>query len=86
MDEKRQEYKKATGSDPLQLPDRSKYTYKTGDKDQVLESDVHGNPNLVYDSKFNEGWEPSGVPVWRSLLQNSNSIISLTTNATLGRR
>lgn len=63
MEEKRQVYKKETGSDPLQLPDRSKYTYKTGDKDQVLESDVHGNPNLVYDSKFNEGWEPSGVPV-----------------------
>lgn len=84
MEEKRQEYKKETGSDPLQLPDRSKYTYKTGDKDQVLESDVHGNPNLVYDSKFNEGWEPSGVPVCsHSFLQNSNSVISLTTNAPL---
>lgn len=70
VEEKRQEYKKQTGSDPLHLPDRTKYTYKTGEKDQVLESDVHGNPNLVYDSKFNEGWEPSGVPVLHPLLRN----------------
>lgn len=64
MEQKRKDYQEETGSDPLHLPDRTKHTYKTGDKDQVLESDVHGNPNLVYDSKFNEGWEPSGVPVW----------------------
>lgn len=63
VEQKRQDYAKETGSDPLHLPDRTRYTYKTGDKDQVLESGVHGNPNLVYNSKFNEGWEPSGVPV-----------------------
>ena len=26
-------------------------------------SEPRGNPKLVYESKFVEGWEPSGVPV-----------------------
>jgi catechol O-methyltransferase len=30
--------------------------------DDVSASDVRGNPNLIYESKFVEGWEPSGVP------------------------
>ncbi|ROV98351.1 hypothetical protein VMCG_07176 [Cytospora schulzeri] len=36
--------------------------YKTGNGDQLDESEVHGNPNLIYVSSFVEGWEPSGVP------------------------
>lgn len=63
VEEKREAYKQETGSDPRQLPDRKNYTYKTNESDQVLESDVHGNPNLVYKSVFHEGWEPSGVAV-----------------------
>lgn len=63
VEQKREAFKQETGSDPRQLPDRKDYKYKTGEGDQVLESDVHGNPNLVYDSVFHEGWEPSGVPV-----------------------
>lgn len=63
VDEKREHYKKETGSDPVALPDMTKRVYKTTEGDQVLGWDVHGNPNLVYDSKFVEGWEPSGVPV-----------------------
>lgn len=63
VDEKRKEYKTDTGSDPIALPDMSKHVYKTTEGDQVVESDVHGNPNLVYASEFVEGWEPSGVPV-----------------------
>ncbi|CAN8097339.1 unnamed protein product [Discula destructiva] len=62
VEEKRQAYKKEAGLDPDNLPNRQKYQYKTGDGDQVLESDVHGNPNLTYESKFVQGWEPSGVP------------------------
>lgn len=30
---------------------------------ETTEKDGPGNPNLVYLSKFVEGWEPSGVPV-----------------------
>lgn len=67
VEQKREAYKKETGSDPRQLPDRKNHEYKTGESDQVEESDVHGNPNLVYDSKFIEGWEPSGVPVRQHL-------------------
>lgn len=63
VDEKRKSYQKDTGLDPVALPDRTNHVYKTVEGDQVLEWDVHGNPNLVYDSKFVEGWEPSGVPV-----------------------
>lgn len=63
MDEKRKAFKEDTGSDPVALPSRANHVYKTTEGDQVLEWDVHGNPNLVYDSKFVEGWEPSGVPV-----------------------
>lgn len=63
MDDKRKEYKTETGSDPIALPDKSNRVYKTIEGDQVAEWDVHGNPNLVYHSKFVEGWEPSGVPV-----------------------
>lgn len=64
VDEKRKQYQTETGADPIALPDQSKRVYKTTEGDQVLEGDVHGNPNLVYHSKFVEGWEPSGVPVW----------------------
>ncbi|KAF3769459.1 S-adenosyl-L-methionine-dependent methyltransferase [Cryphonectria parasitica EP155] len=60
---KRQEYQKATaGADPLSLPDRAKHVYKTDAGGEVSETDLFGNPNLVYASKFIEGWEPSGVP------------------------
>lgn len=61
--ERRDAYREDTGSDPRHPPARHNHTYKTGEGDQVLESDVHGNPNLVYSSRFHEGWEPSGVPV-----------------------
>lgn len=63
MEEKRKAYKEETGSDAVALPDKKNHVYKTTEGDQVLESDVHGNPNFVYKSKFVEGWEPSGVPV-----------------------
>lgn len=64
VDDKRKLYEKETGSDPAAVPDTAERVYKTTEGDQVLGWDVHGNPNLVYDSKFVEGWEPSGVPVW----------------------
>lgn len=30
---------------------------------QQSEGDIKGNPDLIYESKFIESWEPSGVPV-----------------------
>lgn len=30
---------------------------------QEDDSEPQGNPNLIYESKLVEGWEPSGVPV-----------------------
>ena len=60
---KRETLKSQHGSDQDQFADRTKHQYKTREGDEVLDSDVIGNPNLVYESEFVEGWEPSGVPV-----------------------
>jgi catechol O-methyltransferase len=46
-----------------------------------LQSTLHtpgrGNPNLVYESKFVEGWEPSGVPVRPTLVLYMTKLIIL---------
>lgn len=67
--QKRDHFKQTTGSDLNAFPDRTKHQYKTREGNEVLESDVHGNPNLVYESLFVEGWEPSGVPVCQRTCQ-----------------
>lgn len=69
VQEKRDEYRQAassSGTDPQSLPDRTKghtATFKINSKGEITEPKLLGNPNLVYESKFVEGWEPSGVPV-----------------------
>ena len=42
---------------------RSTVEQKRRRYDECQGSEPRGNPNLVYESKFVEGWEPSGVPV-----------------------
>lgn len=66
--EKREKFKKSTGSDIDQFGDRHKHQYKVREGDEVLDSDVHGNPSFIYKSKLVDGWEPSGVPVRTSSL------------------
>ncbi|KAI0517242.1 S-adenosyl-L-methionine-dependent methyltransferase [Xylaria bambusicola] len=41
---------------------RSSVEKKNEDLTKITESDLKGNPNLIYESRLVEGWEPSGVP------------------------
>ncbi|PSR76965.1 S-adenosyl-L-methionine-dependent methyltransferase [Coniella lustricola] len=68
VQEKRDEARTASGGDAQSLPHRTSSTatngqlFKLNDKGEVTEPKLFGNPNLVYESEFVEGWEPSGVP------------------------
>lgn len=63
VQQKREKFKKDTGLSLERLSDWEKSRYNMAKGGQVDETEVHGNPNLIYSSKFVEGWEPSGVPV-----------------------
>lgn len=63
MQQKREKFKKDTGLSLARLSDWEKHRYNMAKGGQVDETEVHGNPNLIYSSEFVEGWEPSGVPV-----------------------
>lgn len=63
MQQKRDKFKKDTGLSLERLSDWEKHRYNMAKGGQVDETEVHGNPNLIYASEFVEGWEPSGVPV-----------------------
>lgn len=63
VQQKREKFKKDTGLSLERLSDWEKHRYNMAKGGQVDETEVHGNPNLIYSSKFVEGWEPSGVPV-----------------------
>lgn len=63
MQQKREKFKKDTGLSLERLSDWEKHRYNMAKGGQVDETEVHGNPNLIYSSEFVEGWEPSGVPV-----------------------
>lgn len=62
VSEKRASFKNVMKADLEHFGDGTKYQYKSREREEVLEKEVHGNPNLRYESKFVEGWEPSGVP------------------------
>ena len=63
--EKREAAKTSTGlnGDKASFPDETAKQYKKWEDQATLDTPRQGNPNLIYDSKFIEGWEPSGVPV-----------------------
>lgn len=63
VQQKREKFKKDTGLSLERLSDWEKHRYNMAKGGQVDETEVHGNPNLIYSSEFVEGWEPSGVPV-----------------------
>lgn len=69
VQQKREKFKKDTGLSLERLSDWEKHRYNMAKGGQVDETEVHGNPNLIYSSEFVEGWEPSGVPV--RLIQNA---------------
>ena len=63
--EKREAAKSNAGinGDKEWFPEQTAKQYKKWEGQATLQSPRKGDPNLVYDSKFVEGWEPSGVPV-----------------------
>ncbi|TLS24392.1 hypothetical protein PpBr36_09132 [Pyricularia pennisetigena] len=50
------------GNPPYLKYVRSTVAEKRDAMSKVMDTDAKGNPNLVYESEFVEGWEPSGVP------------------------
>jgi catechol O-methyltransferase len=65
VEEKRKAYEAGPvgGSDTTKFADRTKNQYLKREGEESLSADVKGNPNLQYDSKLVNSWEPSGVPV-----------------------
>jgi len=57
--------KNATDTDGF--GDRYKNQYKERQGEEKLSTDVAGNPNLIYESKLVNSYEPTGVPVSSSL-------------------
>lgn len=52
----------ADGPD-ARFADKTAQQYKTRRGEEKLDASVKGNPNLVYESKLHESFEPTGVPV-----------------------
>lgn len=60
--QKRKAYQETAGLDEGQFSKWVQTQYLGREGDEILDRKVRGNPNLVYESQFVEGWEPSGVP------------------------
>ncbi len=77
VQDKRQRYEsEETNGDAERFADRTKNQYQAREGDEHLSTEVKGNPNLVYESKLVNSFEPTGDPVslkatskrWRELL------------------
>lgn len=51
------------GDDAAHFPDYSKNQYQKRQGDEKLSTEVKGNPNLVYESRLVDSFEPTGEPV-----------------------
>ena len=67
----------ANGDDAAKFPDYSKNQYQKREGAERLSTEVKGNPNLIYESKLVNSFEPTGEPV-RQTLPMSGSVASLT--------
>lgn len=65
-----QEKREALESNPLLKNDNSNKSSSEWQDASTLHTPGRGKPNLIYESRFIKGWEPSGVPV--RLCENSN--------------
>ena len=63
VQEKNERYTSANGTDTSGFGDRWKDQYKEREGEEKLSSEVKGNPNLIYESKLVNSYEPTGVPV-----------------------
>ncbi|KUI55510.1 putative catechol O-methyltransferase 2 [Cytospora mali] len=62
VEQKRERFQKNRGLSLDDLSDREKHGYKMSNGGKADGPKAQGNPNLIYVSRFVEGWEPSGVP------------------------
>ena len=63
VEEKRNKAKNATHGDTAQFPDTYKNQYRKREGEERLSTDNEGNPNLIYQSKLVNSFEPTGEPV-----------------------
>ncbi|KAL6713222.1 hypothetical protein ACLMJK_009343 [Lecanora helva] len=61
---KNEEYQSGStnGADAAGFDSRWKDQYKSREGDEKLSTEIKGNPNLIYESKLVESYEPTGVP------------------------
>lgn len=75
VEQKRQSFQKNTGSSSGTRSDWDKYRHDLSDEKKAGGPEAYGNPNLIYVSKFVEGWEPSGVPVCLCIFKPQDMIV-----------
>lgn len=65
VEKKRERYDKgnSNGTETAGFADRTKNQYKAREGEEKLSTEVKGNPNLVYESRLVNSFEPTGVPV-----------------------
>ena len=65
VEEKRKAFQTQSvgANNAAEFGDRWKNQYQSREGDEKLSTDVKGNPNLVYESRLFNSYEPTGVPV-----------------------
>ena len=65
VEKKREQYSKShtNGVEDSGIGDRWKNQYGQREGDEKLSTEIKGNPNLIYESKLINSFEPTGVPV-----------------------
>ena len=65
VEKKREQYqsKGTNGIDTAGFGNRWKDQYKSREGEEKLSTEIKGNPNLVYESRLVNSYEPTGVPV-----------------------
>lgn len=80
VETKREKYEKGEingDDDAARFPDRSKNQYQKREGEEKFSTEVKGNPNLVYESKLVDSFEPTGEPVGHCLI-HTGSVTLLT--------
>ena len=63
VETKREKIKNTESTDAAQFPDTYKNQYIKREGEEKLNSEIAGNPTLIYESKLVKSFEPTGVPV-----------------------
>ena len=63
------------GGDTTEFEDRWKNQYQNREGKEKLSTDLKGNPNLVYESRLVQSFEPTGIPVrWCQDMQDDHPL------------